>query len=41
VVTDWEFVRIGHDTHDQRDQAIAIAERNRERRRSSSNRGAA
>lgn len=33
VINDWEFVRIGHDTHDQRDQAIAIAERNRERRR--------
>lgn len=31
VINDWELVRIGHDTQDQRDQAIAIAERNRDR----------
>lgn len=33
VINDWALVRIGHDTHDQRDHAIAIAERNRDRRR--------
>ncbi|WP_425563862.1 replication initiator [Pseudonocardia xinjiangensis] len=41
VVNDWRLVHIGHHTHAERELAVAIAERNRQQRRSTRTRRAA
>jgi hypothetical protein len=34
VINDWQLVHIGHNNHGERELALAIAERNRQHRRS-------
>jgi hypothetical protein len=37
VINDWQLVHIGHNNHGERELALAIAERNRQHRRSTIN----